>query len=825
MEYPFDKIEKKWQKIWFEKDVFKASNDTNKKKYYVLSMFPYPSGKLHMGHVSNYSIADAVTRIKLMQNYNVMQPMGYDSFGMPAENYAIEHNSHPQITTEENIDMMRKQFDSIGFGLDWDREVSTCRPDYYKWGQWLFKRLYEKGLAYKKSSFVNWCDECQTVLANEQVENGTCWRCDSQVRQKELEQWFFKITEYAEELLDFSKLIKWPERVKAMQENWIGRSEGTDIFFKLENSDEVIDVFTTRPDTIFGCTFMALPPEHPIVGKWLKREGEDSKLRKFCDTVMNEDKILRTAEDTTKEGIFSGRYAINPVNGEKVQIWITNYVLMDYGTGAVMAVPTHDQRDFEFAKKYDIPMKMVIQNPNKKLELAKMEEAYTEPGILVNSGKFNGMDSEKSKAKISEWMYENNMGEKTVTYRLRDWGVSRQRYWGNPIPVIYCNDCGTVLVPDEDLPVKLPRNVQIGKTRQNPLLSVDEWVNVVCPQCGKSAKRETDTMDTFVDSSWYFARYTDANNEEKPFSKENADYWLPVDQYIGGIEHACMHLLYARFFHKFMRDIDLVNCDEPFSRLLTQGMVTKDGAKMSKSKGNVVDPQYIVDRYGADTVRTFMLFASPPEKDVEWSDQGVNGAFRFLNRVWRIFENNLDLIKSNYKEYDEKMKISDSIKKLRYSTHNTIKKVLEDSLDRMQYNTAIASIMEHLNNIYAIKSLEKLSANDKIVYAEACAVIPRLLYPYAPHISEELWQKIGKAKLIHNYGLPEYNEKFLKKESILYVIQVKGKLRGKITVSADETKENIKKMALEHENVKRYVEGKEIKKMIVVPKKLINIVV
>lgn len=823
MEYPFDKIEKKWQQKWNDEGIFRASNKTDQKKYYILSMFPYPSGKLHMGHVSNYSIADAITRYKLTQGFNVMQPMGYDSFGMPAENYAIENNSHPRITTEENIEHMRKQFDAIGFGLDWDREVSTCRPDYYKWGQWLFKRMYEKGLAYKKSSFVNWCDECQTVLANEQVEDGKCWRCDSTVRQKELEQWFFKITDYAEELLDFSKVIDWPEKVKTMQKNWIGRSKGTNIFFKLEKSDETIEVFTTRPDTIFGCTFMALPPEHPLVGKWLKSEPTDSKMRQFCDKVMNEDKLLRTADDTTKEGIFSGRFAINPVNGEKVQIWITNYVLMDYGTGAVMAVPAHDQRDFDFAKKYDIPLKLVIQNPEQDLVLAEMTTAYVEPGVLVNSGKFDGMSSVESQKAISQWMEAEGMAEQTVTYRLRDWGVSRQRYWGNPIPVIYCEKCGTVLVPDADLPVELPEEVEVGKTRQNPLLSVEDWVNTTCPECGGPARRETDTMDTFVDSSWYFARYTDAHNTQLPFSKENADYWLPVDQYIGGIEHACMHLLYARFFHKFMRDIGMVSSDEPFARLLTQGMVTKDGAKMSKSKGNVVDPQYIIDRYGADTVRVFMLFASPPEKDVEWSDEGAKGSFRFLNRVWRIFQENIDVIK----EFAGKPvdgDVSSHMKKLRFSSHFTIKKVIEDIENRMQFNTAIAAVMEHLNNVYAIKDVVNLNDADKAVFAEACLIMPRLLHFFAPHISEELWQKSGQVGMVHSAGLPSYTKKFLKKDEVTYVVQIMGKIRGNFEISANADQEAIKKAALAQENVQKHLEGKEIKKIIVVPKKLVSIV-
>lgn len=825
MEYPFETIEKKWQKTWEDQEVFKADNNSDKPGYYVLSMFPYPSGALHMGHVSNYSIGDAIARYKLTQGFNVMQPMGYDSFGMPAENFAIKHNSHPRLTTEENIRIMRDQFNMIGFGFDWDREVSTCRPDYYKWGQFFFKKMIEKGLAYKKSSFVNWCDDCQTVLANEQVEDGHCWRCDSTVRQKELEQWFFRITEYSEQLLDFSGVIDWPDRVKAMQTNWIGKSTGTKILFKLEDSEIIIPVFTTRPDTIFGCTFMALPPEHPLVSGWLKAEATDSEFNKFCQKVLNEDAIARSADDTTKEGMFTGRYAINPVNGDKVQIWVTNYVLMDYGTGAVMAVPTHDQRDFEFAKKYKIPMKIVIQNPEEELVLENMTAAYTESGTLVNSQKFDGMDSVESQASISSWMAENSMGEQTTTYRLRDWGVSRQRYWGNPIPVIYCDDCGQVLVPDEDLPVQLPDNVQLGKTTQNPLLSVPEWVNTPCPKCGKPARRETDTMDTFVDSSWYFARYADAHNTEAPFDKENAKYWLPVDQYIGGIEHACMHLLYARFFHKFMRDIGMVEGDEPFARLLTQGMVTKDGSKMSKSKGNVVDPQYIIDRYGADTVRVFMLFASPPEKDVEWSDEGVKGSFRFMNRIWRIFEDNLEVIKAHQPGVgSSEGELSAKLKELRFSSHATIKKVIDDIENRMQFNTAIAAVMEHLNNVYSVKNPENLNNAEKAIYAESCVIIPRLMYFFSPHIAEELWQMLGHEELIHHAGLPKHNPAFLVKSEVTYVVQVMGKIRGKIEMPIDATDEQVKEAALAIENVQKFIEGKEIKKMIVIPKKMVSIV-
>ncbi|HPT70776.1 MAG TPA: leucine--tRNA ligase [Candidatus Cloacimonadota bacterium] len=825
MEYPFEVIEKKWQKKWKEKRIFNAVDFSDKPKYYVLNMFPYPSGALHMGHVSNYSIGDAITRFKLMQGYNVMQPMGYDAFGMPAENFAIQHNSHPRLTTEKNMEIMGKQFEDFGFGIDWDRPVATCKPEYYKWGQWLFKKLYENGLAYKKTSFVNWCDECQTVLANEQVEDGNCWRCGTVVRQKELEQWFFRITKYAEELLDFSHMIDWPERVMVMQENWIGKSFGTEIFFKLENSDTIIKVFTTRPDTIFGVTFMALPPEHPLVREWLEKEPADSKLRVFCDKVINEDKINRTSEDTTKEGVFSGRYCINPVNGDKVQIWITNYVLMDYGTGAVMAVPAHDQRDFEFAGKYDIPMKIVIQNEDQDLVLEKMKKAYTSPGYMVNSEKFNGLASNMAKEKITQWLQLENYGSGTVTYRLRDWGVSRQRYWGNPIPVIYCDHCGVVLVPDEDLPVLLPENVQIGKTTQNPLLSVPEWINVPCPKCGAPARRETDTMDTFVDSSWYYARYTDPKNDNKPFDTAKSDYWLPVDQYIGGIEHACMHLLYARFFHKFMRDIGLVKSDEPFARLLTQGMVTKDGAKMSKSKGNTVDPQTYLDRFGSDTARVFMLFASPPEKDVEWNDDGVVGAFRFLNRIWRLIESQQELIRKHYDLLAEHDDLRKEIADLRYSTHFMIRKWNEDIENRMQFNTAIAAIMEHLNNVTNIKQPDALTNVEKAVYAEACIMMPRLLYIFAPHISEELWSMLGNETFIHEAGIPTHKEEYLVKDLITYVIQVNGKVRGKLSVSPDIENEDLERQAVTNENVAKMLEGHQVKKIFIVPNKLVNIVI
>lgn len=823
MEYPFNEIEPKWQRIWQEKGLFNTQEVKDKKKYYILSMFPYPSGALHMGHVSNYAIGDAMTRSKLMEGYNVFQPMGYDSFGLPAENYAIQNNTHPRLSMEENIKVIRAQFNRMGFGFDWSREISTCRPEYYKWNQWLFSKLYEKGLVYKKKAYLNWCDECKTVLANEQVENGSCWRCEGKVRQKEMEQWFIRITAYSEELLDFSKVIDWPERVMIMQTHWIGKSVGTKIHFPVENSDKIISVFTTRPDTIFGCTYMALPPEHPYVVEWLKEAGSDSPLHAFCERVINQDKIERTAEDTTKEGMFSGHYCINPVNSEKIPIWITNYVLLDYGTGAVMAVPAHDQRDFEFAKKYNLSLKVVITDEERTLNPDTMKEAYVEEGYIVNSGQFNGMESEASKKAITDWMSENSYGEYSVSYRLRDWGISRQRYWGTPIPIIHCQKCGSVTVPENELPVELPYNVEVGKTRQNPLLTVDEWVNTECPVCHGPAKRETDTMDTFVDSSWYYARFTDPHNTDKPFAKEKGDYWLPVDQYIGGIEHACLHLLYARFFHKFMRDAGLLKGDEPFARLLTQGMVIKDGAKMSKSKGNVVDPGYIIDRYGADTARVFMLFASPPDKDVEWSDEGIMGAFRFLNRIWRLINGNIDIIRQ-FKDR-EVTGDSDLIKHILYSTHFTIKKVREDIETRMQFNTAIAALMEHFNNLTSIKDPKTMNEREKIAFVCGCLIIPRLIYPFAPHIAEELWSICGYENLIHTAGVPEWNEKYLQREEIDYVIQVQGKVRGRVTMPAGASEEKIRSEALRVPNVEKFIGKSEVKKIVIVKNKLISIVI
>ena len=825
MEYPFREIEAKWQKVWEDNRTFYVDMKDPREKFYLLSMFPYPSGVLHMGHVSNYSIADAIARYKIMNGYKVLQPMGYDSFGMPAENFAIEHNSHPEITTHENIAKIRKQFKAVGFGYDWDREVITCDADYYMWNQWFFLKMFEMGLVYKKSSYVNWCPSCQTVLANEQAEGGICWRCDSKVEQKEIEQWFIKITDYAEELLDHSKLGNWPQRVITMQKNWIGKSFGTQIIFKMDEKDVEIPVFTTRPNTIFGCTYMVLAAEHPLVDTLLIDNPRKKEIKDFINMILNEDKIKRTAEDTEKIGMFTGKYAVNPVNGEKIPIWIANYVVMDYGTGAVMCVPAHDQRDFEFAHKYELPIRIVIQNSDKTLELSSMKEAYIDDGILVNSSPFDDMNIRKAIEKITDWMEEKGYGYKTANYRLRDWGISRQRYWGTPIPIVYCKECGAVPVPEDDLPVRLPKNVEVGKTRKNPLLSVPEFLNTTCPKCGVPAQRETDTMDTFFDSSWYYARFCDVNNDNAPFQKEKADYWLPVDQYIGGIEHACMHLLYARFFHKFMRDIELVTTDEPFTNLLTQGMVTKDGAKMSKSKGNEVDPKEYIDRFGSDTLRVFMLFASPPEKDVEWNDEGVKGAFRFLNRVWMLVTEKQTFLKSLPKSYNENAQLPTDAKKLRFSTHYTIKKVTGDIEDRMQFNTAIAAIMEHLNNISAFECHDKSKQIVQAVFFEAVVALPKLLQPFAPHLSEEIWSMLGNQTSILETPWIQYNKKFLVQDQVTYVIQINGKLRSKIVVELDTPKEEVEKKALADYKVQKYTEGKEIVKVIIVPKKLVNIVV
>ncbi|MGO1370648.1 MAG: leucine--tRNA ligase, partial [Senegalia sp. (in: firmicutes)] len=688
MTYNFSKIEKKWKKNWEDKGAFESFK-TDKKKYYQLEMFPYPSGRIHMGHVRNYSIGDVVARFKRMEGYNVLHPMGWDSFGLPAENAAIKHGIHPNKWTLENISDMREQLKEIGLSYDWNREIATCSPDYYKWTQEFFIEMYNRGLAYKKNYAVNWCPSCETVLANEQVVNGNCERCDSEVGKKELDQWYFKITEYADRLLeDMDKLDGWPEKVKSMQKNWIGKSEGAEINFKIKDFDDELNVFTTRPDTIYGVTYMVLAPEHPLVNKLVKNSQYEDEIINFKRKLEHISDIDRTSLDTEKEGVFTGRYAINPLTKNEIPIYIANYVLIDYGTGAIMAVPAHDARDFEFAKKYNLDIRRVIVKAGE--EDAKLNEAYVEDGIIVNSDKFDGLTTKKASKEITKYIESENLGKKTVNYRLRDWLISRQRYWGTPIPMVYCDDCGVVPVARENLPVLLPTDVEFSGKGESPLLTSKEFMYTACPKCGKKARRETDTMDTFVDSSWYFLRYTDANNDKKAFDKADAKYWMKVDQYIGGVEHAILHLLYARFFTKVLYDMDLSPVDEPFENLLTQGMVLKDGAKMSKSKGNVVSPEEIVNNYGADTARLFVLFAAPPERDLEWNERGVEGCFRFLNRVYRLIDELKDIYKD--KELYDINKLSKKEKEFNYALNNTIKRVTEDIKERFNFNTAISAI-------------------------------------------------------------------------------------------------------------------------------------
>ena len=840
-------VEKKWQEIWRAKDAFKVTEDAARPKYYLLEMFPYPSGRIHMGHVRNYSIGDVVGRFKRMRGYNVLHPMGWDAFGMPAENAAIERQIHPAIWTHDNIANMRTQLKRMGFCYDWDREVATCTPEYYRWEQQIFLKMLEKGLAYKKHSAVNWCPSCETVLANEQVEDGCCWRCHSEVEPKELEQWFFRITAYAQELLDDTfKMGGWPEPVLIMQRNWIGRSVGCEIDFQIEGSEKKIRVFTTRQDTLFGATFMSLAPEHPLAQELATPDRADA-VAEFIARIRREDKIHRTSDNQEKEGIFTGSYCLNPVTGRRMPIMLANFVVTDYGTGAVMAVPTHDQRDFDFARKYDLPMVVVITPPGSTLDPATMEAAYVDPGVLVNSGEFSGLPNEEAKEKIADWLEQKGLGERKINFRLRDWGVSRQRYWGTPIPVVYCEKCGMVPVPEKDLPVVLPRDVAFRAGGDNPLASSRAFTETTCPVCGGPARRETDTFDTFVESSWYFLRYASPHFDKGPFDKDAVNYWLPVDQYIGGVEHAVMHLLYARFYTKVLRDLGLVQIDEPFTNLLTQGMVcmesnkcpehgwlypeeVEDGIcrkcgqkvaigrkeKMSKSKKNVVDPDVLIERYGADTARLFCLFAAPPEKDLEWSERGVDGASRFLARVWRLVFENLDLLKKANADQN-----AAAARDLRRATHQTIKKVTEDIEDRFQFNTAIAAIMELVNAISALGDKEGCA----LALAEALEVVIRLLAPFVPHIAEELWAALGHEDGVEASGWPAWDAAMLTVEQVLLVVQVNGKVRGKVTVATDAPDEAVRAAALADPNVARFIEGKTVKKVVIVPKRLVNVVV
>jgi leucyl-tRNA synthetase len=820
--YNFREIEEKWQKKWEEEKIFKVTENTSKKKYYALEMFPYPSGKLHMGHVRNYSIGDVVARFKTMNGYNVLHPIGWDAFGLPAENAAIKHDIHPDKWTRENIAEMKRQLKELGISYDWDREVATCLPDYYKWTQWLFLQFYKNGLAYKKKSPVNWCPSCETVLANEQVVSDRCERCDTLVIKKNLEQWYFKITDYAERLLDDLETLQgWPEKVKIMQKNWIGKSYGAEIEFKIDGTDEALNIFTTRPDTIYGATFMVLAPEHPLVAKLVKGSEYEEEVNKFIKKLERLSEVERTASDVEKEGMFIGKYAVNPLNDKKIPIYVANYVLMDYGTGAIMAVPAHDERDFEFAQKYNLDIIPVIKPQDDSIDINNLEVAYSEPGIMINSDRFNGLNNDECIEKIIEHIEENNLGKRTINYRLRDWLISRQRYWGAPIPILYCEKCGVVPVPEEDLPVVLPTDVVFTGKGESPLTTSETFINATCPECGGKAKRETDTMDTFVDSSWYFLRYTDPKNQESPFDKENAAYWMNVDQYIGGVEHAILHLLYARFFTKVLYDVGLSPVKEPFENLLTQGMVLKDGAKMSKSKGNVVSPEEIVAKYGADTARLFILFAAPPERDLEWSDTGVEGSYRFLNRVWRLVQELKDILPTDDLKIDIKTKED---KELNYTIHNTIKRVTDDISERFNFNTAISAIMELVNEVYKYKEIDNSKIN-KVLVKKALDTILVLLSPFAPHMTEELWMTLDNKGSIHNQNWPKYDSKALVKDEIEIVIQVNGKVREKIMVNTDISKEELEETAVNNDKIKSYIEGKKIVKVICVPSKLVNIVV
>lgn len=818
-------IENKWQRYWSEHNSFACKEDEGKPKYYLLEMLPYPSGKIHMGHVRNYSIGDVAARVKRMQGYNVLHPMGWDAFGLPAENAAIKHHIHPAKWTYANIDDMRAQLQRMGFSYDWDRELATCNPEYYRWEQLFFLKLLEKGLIYRKNAPQNWCPSCHTVLANEQVVDGVCWRCDSKVEQKDLTQWFLRITAYADELLqDLNKLEKgWPERVVSMQRNWIGKSDGARIQFGTE-SGEKIDVFTTRPDTLMGATFITLAPEHPLVEELIKNVNGADEVRSFIERVRNMDKQDRQSEDLEKEGIFTGKYALHPLTGEKIPIWLGNFVLAEYGTGAVMGVPAHDQRDFEFARKYDLPIKVVIEPGDCKIPDAEISYAYTGSGKLINSGEFDGIDNEKAKKSIVDKLVKNGAGEASTQFRLRDWNISRQRYWGAPIPVVYCDECGVVPEKEENLPIKLPVNVQVREDGRSPLPETSSFVEAVCPNCGKKARRETDTMDTFVESSWYFSKYTSPKSNG-PFNPQELAYWMPVDQYIGGVEHAILHLLYARFFTKALRDLGFYPEDlaEPFTRLLTQGMVLMDGAKMSKSKGNVVDPGLMIERYGADTVRLFCLFAAPPERDFNWSESGIEGSYRFLNRVWRLFkEEEEKLLPMKAAESSLEDALTETSKAIRRKEHETIRKVSEDIENRFQINTAIAAIMELVNTLSASRPAD--DEHERKVFSSAMATVLTLLSPIVPHVAAELWQSMGHTDEVSSQPWPVWQAEALEKESLTIALQVNGKLRGTMNIDPDLSKDELEAVALKEETVQRHIAGKIIRKIIVVPGKLVNVV-
>ncbi len=815
-EYNPQKLENAIQKIWSDEKTFEVKKDPNKEKFYCLSMFAYPSGNLHMGHVRNYTIGDVISRYQRMLGKNVMQPMGYDAFGLPAENAAIKNKTAPAKWTYSNMEYMTNQFKQLGLAYDWSRELATCDPKYYKWEQYIFTQLLEKGLVYRKDATVNWDPVDQTVLANEQVIDGRGWRSGALVEKKTIPQWSMKITAYAEELLsDIDNLTGWPESVKTMQRNWIGKSKGIELDFEVEGYNDKLSVYTTRPDTLYGVSYLAVAPEHPLA---LKAVSNNADLQGFLDDCKREQSNEAAMATMEKKGQFSGFYALHPLTGEQVPVWIANFVLFSYGTGAVMAVPGHDLRDYEFALKYNLDIKQVIEaSDGAEIDLKKA--AYIEKGQLINSAEFNGMDFDKSFKAILNTLEKKGIGRQQINYRLRDWGVSRQRYWGCPIPIIYCDDCGTVPVPEKDLPVILPEDVSFDSDGGSPIKKMPDFYNVSCPTCGKDAKRETDTFDTFMDSSWYFARFTNPNNEDNILD-ESANYWLPVDQYVGGIEHAILHLLYARFYHKLLRDLGYVTSDEPFTNLLTQGMVLKDGVKMSKNKGNTVDPRSLIDEYGADTVRLFSMFAAPPEHSLEWSDEGVEGSFRYLKRIWQnivdFIENKGELVAIVQEDLTSEQKAT------RLKIHETIKKVTDDFGVRKIFNTAIAACMELTNTLVKFNDD---SANGKAVSQEGWQAIVKMLSPIVPHITQELWHMLGNKDLIVDVQWPTFDAKAMVRDEIQLMIQVNGKLRAKINVSANASKDEIEALALADDNVKKFSEGKQVRKVIVVPGRLVNIVV
>ncbi len=820
--YDFNAIEAKWQKIWAEEEAFKTVEDDSKEKYYVLEMFPYPSGKLHMGHVRNYSIGDVIARYKKMAGFNVLHPMGYDSFGLPAENAAIQHNAEPAKWTYDNMDEMDKQLASMGLSYDWNRRVATCTPEYYKWTQWLFIQFYKKGLAYKKDNPVNWCPSCQTVLANEQVVDGRCERCKTEVTKKNLSQWYLKITDYADRLLsNLDKLEGWPDKVKTMQRNWIGKSYGANINFEIKDSDKVLEVFTTRADTLFGATYMVMSPEHPFVNELVAGRPEEAAVEAYQEKARRMSDIERTSTSNEKTGVFIGRYAVNPVNGKEIPIYISDYVLMGYGTGAIMAVPAHDQRDFDFAKAFDLEIIPVVDPEDPSIDLYDLKEAFVAEGKMINSGQFDGMNNKEAIPAMIEWLNDKGIGDKTVNYRLRDWLISRQRYWGAPIPMIWCDECGWVPEKEENLPVLLPTDVEFTGKGESPITTSKSFVNTVCPCCGRPAKREVDTMDTFVDSSWYFLRYCDAKNDKEAFAKDKADYWMDVDQYIGGVEHAILHLMYARFFQMVMHDLGLSKNEEPFKNLLTQGMVIKDGAKMSKSLGNVVSPAEIQAKYGSDTARLFILFAAPPEKELDWSDEGVEGSYRFLNRVYRLVVEYINDIRGDAGVPAEFEAKSEADKSLNFMLNTAIKKVTEDAGGRFNFNTAIASIMELVNELYKYKNGEI----NLPLFNKAIETLLILLNPFSPHITEELWSELGHEDRLYNKSWPVCDESALVKDEIMVVLQVNGKLKDKLMLPNNSEKEVVEEAARASDRFKEATEGREVVKVIYVPNKIINFVV